>query len=220
MHTIGDLLEYFPRDWIFAPEPIKIGRIEPDQTASIVGLIESTDYQDYRRTPIFEVMLADETGVCRLVWFNGGYLRNQLQVGQMLMASGKVAAYKHQIQLVNPKFLVLDEKHAEQTQYFSGGVYPATAKLTSRQIKRIIVPLLDKIEEIDGEFYNPEHLKKSRLISRADALRWIHMPPDEEKLAQAKRRLKYDELFLMQLGLALRRYRAQHIRPRDAVHVH
>ncbi len=210
VHTVGDLLEYYPRDWIFAPEPVKIGRLEPTETATIIGLIESTDYQDYRRTPIFEAMVADETGVCRLAWFNGGYLRNQLQVGQMLMASGKVTAYKHQIEMINPKSLVLDEKHAEQTQYFSGGVYPATAKLTSRQIKGIILPLLDKIEEIDGEFYPPEHLKKSRLISRADGLRWIHMPPDEEKLAQAKRRLKYDELFLMQLGLALRRYRAQH----------
>jgi ATP-dependent DNA helicase RecG len=210
VHTVGDLLEYYPRDWIFAPEPVKIGRLAPNETATIIGLIESTDYQDYRRTPIFEAMVADETGVCRLTWFNGGYLRSQLQVGQMLMASGKVTVYKHQIQLVNPKFLILDEKHAEQTQYFSGGVYPATARLTSRQIKRIIVPLLDKVEEIDGQLYGPEHLKKSRLIGRADALRWIHMPPDEEKLALAKRRLKYDELFLMQLGLALRRYRAQH----------
>jgi ATP-dependent DNA helicase RecG len=210
VHTVGDLLEYYPRDWIFAPKPIKIGRLELNETATIIGLIESTDYQDFRRTPIFEVMLADETGVCRMAWFNGGYLCNQLQVGQMLMASGKVTAYKHQIQIINPKFLVLDEAHTEQTQYFSGGVYPATARLTSRQIKRIIVPLLDKVEQIDGEFYSPEHLKKSRLIGRSGALRWIHMPPDEEKLAQAKRRLKYDELFLMQLGLALRRYRAQH----------
>ena len=53
-------------------------------------------------------------------------------------------------------------------------------------------------------------MKKADLAPRTDAFVWIHQPPDEEKLAQAKRRLKYDELFLMQLGLALRRYRVQH----------
>ena len=52
--------------------------------------------------------------------------------------------------------------------------------------------------------------KRPDLIGRKDAFAWIHMPPDEEKLAEAKRRLKYDELFLMQLGLGLRRYRTQH----------
>jgi len=53
-------------------------------------------------------------------------------------------------------------------------------------------------------------MKKADLIGRKDAFAWIHMPPDEQKLAQAKRRLKYDELFLMQLGLALRRHKVQH----------
>jgi len=55
-----------------------------------------------------------------------------------------------------------------------------------------------------------ESFLKNNLISRKEAFAWIHMPPDEEKLAAAKRRLKYDELFLMQLGLALRRYRTRH----------
>jgi ATP-dependent DNA helicase RecG len=211
VHTVGDLLEYYPRDWIFAPEPIKIVQLEPNETVTIVGLIESIDYQSYRRTPIFEAMIADETGLCRLAWFNGGYLRNQLRPGQMLMASGKITAYKHQIQMVNPKFLVLDEQHAPEDQYFSGGVYPASAHLTSRQIKRILAPLLDRLDELTDELYSAEHLKKDRLIGRAQALRWIHQPPDEKKLDQAGRRLKYDELFLMQLGLAIRRYRAQHV---------
>jgi ATP-dependent DNA helicase RecG len=66
------------------------------------------------------------------------------------------------------------------------------------------------LDELVPEFYGKEFLKKAELIPRKDAFAWIHLPPDEEKLSQAKRRLKYDELFLMQLGLALRRYRVQH----------
>jgi ATP-dependent DNA helicase RecG len=210
VRTVGDLLEYFPRDWRFASEPIKINQLQEGQSATIVGQVESTDYQSYRQPPIFEAMLADDSGVCRIVWFHGGYLRNQLKPGVMIMASGKVALYKHQLQMTNPKFVVLDEEHLKSAECFSGGVYPASAGLSSRQMKRIIAPLLDSLDELAPEFYDTGFLKNAGLIGRKDAFSWIHLPPSEEKLAQSKRRLKYDELFLMQAGLALRRYKWQH----------
>jgi len=211
VHTVGDLLEYFPRDWVFAPQAIKINQMRPGKTVTIVGMVESTDYQTFRRQPIFEILVSDDTAVCRIIWFHGGFLRNQLQPGQIIMASGKVTLYRHQLQLTNPKFLVLDEKHPHCVRDFSGGVYPASAKLTNTQIKRIIAPLLDNLNDLVPEFYDKGFLKKADLINRSNAFGWIHLPPDEEKLSQAKRRLKYDELFLMQLGLALRRYQTQHL---------
>jgi len=210
VRTVEDLLEYFPRDWVFAPERIKIAQMKPQEPAAIVGLVESIDYQRYRRQPLLEAIVSDETGVCRIVWFHGGYLRDQLQLGQLVMLSGKATVFKHQLQMTNPKFMMLDERHTEPDRYFSGGVYPATAHLSSRQIKKIILPLLDHLEELIDEFHDESYRKEASLIGRKEAFAWIHMPPDERKLAQAKRRLKYDELFLMQLGLALRRYRTQH----------
>jgi ATP-dependent DNA helicase RecG len=211
VRTVGDLLEYFPRDWRFASEPIKINQMQQEQSATVAGVVESTDYQSYRQPPIFEAVLADETGVCRIIWFHGGYLRNQITPGMVLMASGKVSLYRHQLQMTNPKFFVLDEKHSQSTEYFSGGVYPASSGLSSRQIKQIIAPVLSNLDELTHEFYSPAFLKDTELISRRDAFSWIHLPPDERKLAQAKRRLKYDELFLMQTGLALRRYKWRHL---------
>ena len=210
VETVEDLLEYFPRDWNFVPEPTKIRQMRSNETVTIIGLVESIDYQSYRRQPLFEAMISDETGVCRIVWFHGGYLRGQLEPGQIIMASGKVTLYRHQLQFTNPKFFVLDEEHQQSADYFSGGIYPASKGLTSRQIKRIIAPVLEHLDNLVSEFYGKEFLKKTELISRKDAFAWIHLPPDEEKLSQAKRRLKYDELFLMQLGLALRRYKVQH----------
>ena len=210
VRTVGDLLEYFPRDWNFMPEPTKIGRIRPNETVAVIGVVESTDYQSYRRQPLFEALVSDDTGVCRIVWFHGGYLRDQLEPGQIIMASGKATLYKHQLQLTNPKFVLLDEDHPQSAEYFSGGVYPACKGLTSRQIKRVIAPVLDKLADLVPEFYDDDFRKRADLVCRKDAFTWIHLPPDEEKLAQAKRRLKYDELLLMQLGLALRRYRVQH----------
>ncbi|MGA2070706.1 MAG: ATP-dependent DNA helicase RecG [Sedimentisphaerales bacterium] len=212
VQTVGDLLEYFPRDWVFAPEPKKIGQLETGETAAIVGLIESTDFQNYRKPAIFEAMVSDETGICRIIWFNGGYLRDQLRPGQAIMAWGKVGEYKHQLQLTNPKFRIIDaetlgKKKVPDPFFFNGGVYPASGGLSSMQIKKIIRPVLDELGGLVGEFYDDEFLKKAELIKRRDAFGWIHLPPDEGKLAKAKRRLKFDELFLMQLGLALRRHR-------------
>jgi len=210
VETVGDLLEYFPRDWNFLPEPTKIAQMQPGEDTAVIGLVESTDYQDYRRQPIFEAVISDDTGVCRIIWFHGGFLRNQLAPGQVIIASGKATLYKHQLQLTNPKFVVLDEEHPASAEYLSGGVYPACKGLSSRQIKKIIGRVREATDKLVPEFYGKSFLKKANLISRKDAFRWIHLPPDEEKLAQAKRRLKYDELFLMQLGLALRRYKVQH----------
>jgi ATP-dependent DNA helicase RecG len=216
VQTVGDLLEYYPRDWVFAPEAIKVGQLKAGETATVVGLIESTDFQNYRKPAIFEAMVADDTGICRIVWFNGGYLRGQLQPGQMMMVWGKVGEYRHQLQLTNPRFRIIDietggkEKvpdtfFAAAAEYFSGGVYPAGGGISSMQIKKIIRPVLDNLGGLVGEFYDDEFMKKTELIARSDAFGWIHLPPDEGKLSKAKRRLKFDELFLMQLGLALRR---------------
>jgi ATP-dependent DNA helicase RecG len=209
IETVGDLLEYYPRDWNFLPEPVGINDLIPKEQATITGLIESTDYQTFRRQPLFEAIVSDQTGICRIIWFHGGYLRNQLEPGQVIMVSGKVTVYKHQLQFTNPKFVILDREHPQSEEYFSGGVYPASSRLSSRQIKGIIAPVLEQLTELVPEFYEKGFLKEARLISRKNAFAWIHQPPDEKKLAQARRRLKYDELFLMQLGLALRRYRVQ-----------
>jgi ATP-dependent DNA helicase RecG len=210
IHTVGDLLEYYPRDWNFTPELVKINQMQPDRTAAVIGLVESTDYNSHRRQPIFEAIVSDDTGVCRIIWFHGGFLRDKLMPGQVIMATGKVALYKHQLQMTNPKFLVLDEKTSKPAEYFSGGVYPASSRLSSMQIKKIIGRIREAADKLIPEFYEKDFLKKANLIGRKDAFKWIHLPPDEDKLAKAKRRLKYDELFLMQLGLALRRARRRH----------
>ncbi|MHC4264938.1 MAG: ATP-dependent DNA helicase RecG [Planctomycetota bacterium] len=211
VNTVSDLFEYFPRDWVFAPTPVKINQIQADENITIIGLVESIDFNAYRKTPIFEAMVADNTGVCRVVWFHGGYLKNKIIPGLAIMATGKVSAYKHQMQITNPKFLVIDENSDEPDNFFSGGVYPASSQLSSIQIKKIIRPLLNRVDTLVDEFFEPSTIKNIGFINRQDAFKWIHMPPDEEKLAKAKKRLKFDELFLMQLGLALRRYRVKQV---------
>jgi ATP-dependent DNA helicase RecG len=210
VETAGDLLGYFPRDWVFAPQASKIADIEPEQEVTIKGLVESTDYQGYRKSRIFEAIVADETDACRIVWFHGGYLQKQLEPGMVIMASGKVSIYKHQIQLTNPKFMILKDGSPEPEKFFSGGVYHARGNLSSGRIKKILRPLVEQAQELVDELFDEQFRSRAELIERGKAYKWIHQPEDQKQLKQAKRRLKYDELFLMQLGLALRRYHVRH----------
>jgi ATP-dependent DNA helicase RecG len=210
VRTAEDLLNYFPRDWRFAPEPTRIGDLRKGQTVCIIGTVEQTDYQAHRKIPFFEVILADETGFCRIVWFHGKYLINQIEPGQRLAAVGEVSEYKHQLQLTNPRFHILRPDEPQDTESFSGPVYPASAKLPSWQIKKIIHHSLDTLAEQMPEFYSEDFLKKNDFLPRAKAYRLIHRPADETDVRQALRRLKYDELFLMQLGLAVRRHHSEH----------
>ncbi len=75
-------------------------------------------------------------------------MRNQIEPGQIIFVYGKASIYKHQIQLTNPKFITLDEENAHSPEDLSGGIYPATKDLSNRQIKRIIKPVLEKIDEL------------------------------------------------------------------------
>ena len=217
--TVRDLLEYYPRDWVFMPEPIPIARMEAGKKVCLSGLVESTDYQPYRRKPIFEAMLADGTGYCRLLWFHGGYLVNQLDPGKYLLVHGTVSRYKHMLQLANPKFIVLDGPRADSGEPFSGPVYPASGKLPSWRIKKIIRSNLGDLAALMPELYPGPFLKKNILVPRAEAFAQIHDPADDKQLACAKRRLKYDELFLMQTGLALKRFHLRHASPAPIITV-
>jgi ATP-dependent DNA helicase RecG len=211
VHSLSDLLEYFPREWNFAPEPVKINQVRPDENVTIVGIIESVEYQSYRKTPIFEAIIADDTGVCRLIWFHGGYLRDRLLAGQAVKASGKANIYKGQLQLTNPKYILIEDDYTESLLKFGPAVYPASSTLSSGQIKKIITPVLGELTGLIDEFYEESFRRKANLTGRRQAFEWIHSPPDEESLARAKRRLKYDELFLMQLGLAVRKYKMHNL---------
>jgi ATP-dependent DNA helicase RecG len=207
--TLSDLLEYFPRDYQWLPPLEKTSRMQEGRETAILGLVESIDYQPYRRPAIFEAILADETGFCRVVWFNGGYLRGQIIPGQALLVWGKAARYKHQMQLSNPKFKVMPEGVTPDIDSLGGAVYPATAELSSGQIKYAVRQVLRDVPRLIEEIYDDDFRKLNLLIPRHEAYDWIHSAPDEERIAKARRRLKFDELFFMQLGLAMRRYRMQ-----------
>lgn len=226
IETVADLLEYYPRDWKFSPDPVKIRTIKAGQQVTIVGLVEAVDFKPYRRTKTFEALVRDDTGSCRIVWFHGAFLKNKLSPGQVIIATGKTSEYKHRVQLANPTFRIVDvdgdepgagdttsaqagpfDAQAAEDIDLTAAVYPAAAELSSGQIAKIISGLVDEIPRLVTEPLPEALLKKNELEGLADALVTIHKPERPDELKRAVRRLKFDELFMMQLGLAVKRSR-------------
>ncbi len=211
VETVADLLEHYPRSYSFAPEPVNINRIRRGTEVTIVAVVESTDYFSRKRPPIFEALVADTTALCKIVWFHGGYLRKMIKPGDCIIATGKVTEYKYQKQLTNPRFIIAGDEDNNNADDLSGPVYPASGKLSSLQIRRIIKPLIKHTDSLVNEYFSEDYLRQRDLIKRPKAFKLIHNPAGEDDINAAKRKLKYDELFIMQLGLALKRYQVKNM---------
>ncbi|MFI4912886.1 MAG: ATP-dependent DNA helicase RecG [Sedimentisphaeraceae bacterium JB056] len=204
--TPQDLLEYFPRRWEFLPDCSAISAVEAGQEATVVGIIESIDFRNMRGRSLFEVYLADHSGSIRVLWFNGGYLKRQLNIGMTIAVTGKINEYKYQLQITNPKFKIVGAGGELDVNRLGGPVYPANSDISSNQIKFILRNNLDALCDGLCELFDNEFQKKAILLDRKAAFRLIHDPQDEQDIKKATRTLKYEELFIMQLGLAIRRY--------------
>jgi ATP-dependent DNA helicase RecG len=214
VRTVGDLLEYYPRQHEFLPPLCLIGEMEIDHNVTIVGCVRNLRYNARSRPPRLEMLLADDSCECRLVWFHGGYLRDKFLPGDTLAAWGKVGQYKELRQLTNPRWMKVDSLEQLQSREPTGQpVYPATAELSSAEIGRIICNSLDAMLDTVRERYTDEFRAAHQFPTRREALQWIHQPPSEEHIAQARRRLAYDELFLMELGICLRKERIRREQP-------
>jgi ATP-dependent DNA helicase RecG len=214
VRQVRDLLEYYPRDYEFLPPLELLKDIHVDQTVTITGRIMQMRFNRRARPPRMEVTLQDDTEACRLIWFHGGYLQDKFLPGDLLAAWGKVSRYKETLQLVNPKWLKLEQfeqlTDREQQGY---PIYPASADLSSGEIARIVRTALPDMLPLVPEYYEPDYRTKRDLPTCREATQWIHLPPTKEYIPLARRRLAYDELFLMELGLAVRQEQIRQTQP-------
>jgi ATP-dependent DNA helicase RecG len=157
------------------------------------------------------MVVADERGFLKCRWFNGAkWIQKRFNKGDVVAVSGKVDFYGG-FQMVHPDFDILSE---EGTNPINTGIivplYPSgqqlqSAGLDSRGFRRLLRPLMEGIEDKLKEFLPADILKENTLMGIGQAIRDIHFPEDMDMLKAARRRLKFNELFFMQLLLAVRR---------------
>lgn len=211
VYTVEDLLTYYPRRYIDRSNVTQIAHLKPGEIVTVVGKVFSGSIQK-GRTPRFVLIVGDDTGFLECVWFQGlQYMVKAFRYGEVVAFSGKVSFYRGP-QLIHPEYDKLSEE-GERNPLHTGGIiplYPSSEGLgrlglDSRGFRRIMRNLLDLL---DGHIEDPlpsEIRNRCRLLPLHEAFENIHFPKDWPTLQSAQRRLKFDELFSMQVFLGLER---------------
>lgn len=203
IETLFDLLHYFPRDYQFESSELAISALQPEIIQNVRGTVVAVNYIPARPRPRFEATIDDGTGRCALVWFNGGYLRSRIHPGKHLRVKGKVRFFRNLPQIGNPHWEVIDDQAQVIDQSKFRAIYPASSKLSSDQIGKIVEKNIETGVHRIEEWFDPALVQSRDLLSRQEAYRLIHLPADFRQAMNARRRLVYDELMLMQIGLQL-----------------
>jgi len=228
LHRVGGLIALLPmRHERIEPEA-PIGSLVPGAIVSTVGTLTDTRVTGPPRRRRFQALLVDETGRLELVWFNAPYLQRKLHPGMRLRVRGKCRSRTGTPQLANPAFDVLDddERQSGPEAPELRPIYPASEAVSSRTIERAVRALLPRA--LAGiEDHLPEGFRQRKeLPGLADAYRMAHLPSDEQERDDAVRRLAYDELLMLQLGVHLlraqrrRELRAPSLDPTPAIDAH
>lgn len=207
VNTYGDLLEYYPYKYVDRSRIYTIREMTGEMPyVQAVGRILSWDVFDMTpRKQRYVAHFSDGTGVMDLVWFNGGkYARQTYKVGEEYVVFGKPSVFSGRINIQHP-----DIESGEGLQLSEMGLQPhynTTEKmkqsgLNSRGMERLTKTLVEKITEEIPETLPPFIVNRLRLMGRDKALRTIHYPKDARTLEHARMRLKFEELFYVQLNI-------------------
>ena len=206
--TVGDLLAWYPRRYEDRRTVYSIARAPEDEPVCICAVVAQNAVTSHIRKglSITRTTAFDDSGSVTLTFFNQPYTTNALKVGESCVFYGVVERNGTRHTMTNPVF---EKEGVGETTGCILPVYPLTSGVSNGQMARWIGQIL---REMDGTL--PEELPDDvrlghRLAARDWAVRTIHRPPDFEALAEAKRRLVFEELFYLTAGLALLHTRRQ-----------
>ncbi len=205
VQTVGDLLEHYPTSYVDRSQIYKIADLRGAELPHIQvkGRFISASIQGEGAKTRLVTMFTDGTGVMEVVWFRQAKsIAESLNPDLTYVLFGKPAEFNHRWQLVHPE---LDTEASAETHKGLRGVYPLTDGLrskgvTSRQMHTWIVNALAANPRIP-EIIPDEIMRSYRLMPRAEALRVIHRPANMIELERAKYRLKFEELFFLELNI-------------------
>ena len=208
--TMYDLLTHYPRAYEDWSKITPIRNLIIDESAVVVGRITRPEMRIAGSgLKIISTYLRDGTGYVKLTWFNQEYLMDKLTEGMRLLVIGKVKldgwSGERTINQIN-SFTILEENEVPELGIMP--IYPATATLNQNFFRNVMKNLLGKMPKLE-EILPKNILKELKLISLDEATRAIHFPKNREQLSLSRRRLAFDELFLIQCGLMLIKRQAQ-----------
>lgn len=207
IHTYQDLINLFPNRYIDKTQYYKIGQLQRTSSdVQIVGKIVNIKTVEQKKGKRLVAKFIDDTGEMELVWFRGQkWIRENLKLNIPYVIFGKVNWFNGTFSMPHPE-MELWEDHEKGLKIYMQPVYPSTEKLANKGItNRVTNKLIQQLFlETKGRFketLSPSLISELSLISKAEALFNIHFPKNQELLAKAQFRLKFEELFYIQLQL-------------------
>ncbi|NLX05187.1 MAG: ATP-dependent DNA helicase RecG [Phycisphaerae bacterium] len=201
--TVRDVLEHFPRRYRFFDPVGSISELQVGQEVTIVGEITRVDYRRFPRPPRITCVVADRSGECLVKWFNCGYLAERLKEGHWIKIRGKVSEWRDRLIFTNPQFELFDGDPGAIEDQVSQPIYPHQEQLGKALIPSLVRTALAQYASYLQDWMPPEQRAASGLVDLPRAYRSIHEPESDEDWQIARKRLAYDELFFMQLGLTI-----------------
>ena len=196
--TLSDLLCHYPRRYLDFSKPYSIAEAPADTECVVKAEVFAKPggriLPGGRRME--RITAGDDVSSLEITWFNNPYAAQKLELGQEYYFQGIVTGGMLRRQMVNPQ--VRTDAQVKSSPFEA--VYPQTEGLTSSAIAKCVRQLLPHAELLPDPLPS-EMLKKYRLLSKADAVRAIHCPVTEEEAFAARRRLIYEELLVLQLGI-------------------
>ncbi len=205
--TFNDLLTFYPFRYVDRSKFYKIIEIQSDiPFIQVKGEIISVDAKGKHRGKRLVALLKDNTGIIELVWFRGvRWIQNSINIGSEYIIFGKPNIYNGRINIPHPEMDLVSEEKLRPANSLQA-VYSSTEKLSSqglnsRGIAKLLEELLSLISSNLYEVLPKDLCTKNGFLLRRDALINIHLPKTQELLKQAIYRIKYEELFFIQLKI-------------------
>ncbi len=208
LNTIGDLLSWYPRRYEDRRTVYRIADAPEGESVCICAVVSHPPTTSYIRKglTLTRTSVFDNSASLTITFFNQPYTANTLKTGQTLIFYGTVERNCSRYSMTNPVF---EREGVQQTTGCILPVYPLTAGVSNLQLARWVLQALQELEDpIPDEL--PHKIRMNHNLAARDwSIRTIHRPPDFEALAEAKRRLVFEELFYLTAGLAMLHTRRQ-----------
>ena len=211
IRSVGDLMRHYPRRYLVRGELSDISElVEGDEVTILAEVLSSTNRPlRGRKGSIFEVVVTDGTDKLSLTFFNQAWREKELKAGRQGLFAGKVGVFNGKKQLAHPDYEMIPDGNDVDAaaSSFAGKylpVYPASAKMPSWKISKCVEMAIDSLDEVED--FLPEHIRSSfGYPTLHQGLVQLHRPADLDSAESARERLTFDEAFLLQSLLVLRR---------------
>ena len=225
IETVEDLLYHFPFRYIDYSLVSPIAKIQPGETVTLRGVITAIKNEyTLRGKKIQKGEINDQSGTIEAIWFNQPFLVKTLKIGTHVSLSGKADFWGRKVALVSPEYEILrKEKGPARTDTVHTGrlvpVYHETYGISSKWLRSRTSPLIEKVAPFIDDFIPAAIKDKNDLMAINSALKQIHFPKNNKEIDEARKRLAFEELFLIHLATFKRKINWQEKRLACRLHI-